>query len=213
MVDDIRTLPNGIQETLKRCDVCQRGTTWNRSPSGPWTCTRCGTKDQDQLVSSISHAPQPPPAYGGYSAYAPKAPRPIREISWLLLAGACLAVLGALLPWISASSGLASVSHNGIQNGSTDGWAGIVVGVIIVVWELVFLSGQQIPGRKTAVMQGILAIIVGGIGIYDVSDISNRVDTFNSTVGGTASVGIGVYVMVIAGVVLLIGAIWRFTSV
>jgi ABC-type amino acid transport system permease subunit len=52
--------------------------------------------------------------------------------------------------------------------------------------------------------------IVGIIGIYDVQDISNRVNTFNANSTATASVGVGVYLMVIAAAILLIGAIWRF---
>jgi hypothetical protein len=192
----IRTLSNDTEETLKRCDVCQRGTMWQRTPSDSWVCTRCNTRDEDLFKALIAQSPEAPPVYARNSAFPVKEPRKNREIAWPILVGACLAALSSFLPY--ASDGFNSVS--GIASGAPNGRAGLQVGMIIAIWELIYISRRRVPGRKTAAVQGLFA---GGLPFV-------AMNSYQAVDGQGLSGGGGLYLLSVAGIVLLIGAVWRF---
>jgi hypothetical protein len=161
----------------------------------------CGTHDVD--------SDQPAPA--------PEEPVPVlrtqpREIAWILFVGACLALVGAFLPWLTVTADLVSSSQSGIEYDSTDGWVCITGGIIIGVWELIHLSKQLTPNRITAVIQAVVAVLIGEIAVTDLHELTDRVHTMNTGQGGSGTVGIGIYLMVVASALVLIGAVWRFIS-
>jgi hypothetical protein len=195
----IRTLPDGRKEATYACWECRKDTVWRRRGTTPWFCTICGTHD----VDSDQPEPEEP---------VPTNRTQPRELSWLLLAGACLAVLSAFLPWLTVTAGPLSSSQNGINGGSTDGWVGIIGGIVIGVWELIHLSKQVTPNRLTAVIQAVVAILIGEIAVSDLHELSNRADAMNMGQGRSGTVGIGIYLMVVATALLVIGVIWRFIS-
>jgi hypothetical protein len=197
----IRTLPDGRKEATYACWECRKDTIWRRRGTTPWFCTMCGTHDVD--------SDQPVPV--------PEEPAPVprtqpREIAWLLFAGACLAVLGAFLPWLTVTAGLVSSSQRGIDYDPTDGWICIIGGIIIGVWELIHLSKQLTPNRVTALIQAVVAVLIGEIAVTDLHALTDRANAMNIGQGGRGTVDIGIYLMVVATALLLIGAIWRFIS-
>jgi hypothetical protein len=197
----IRTLPDGRKEATYACWECRKDTIWRRRGTTPWFCTVCGTHDVEP--DHVEAEPEEPVLIHRTQP---------REISWLLLAGACLAALSAFLPWLTITAGLVRFSQNGIAGGSTDGWVGIIGGIIIGVGELIHLSKQLTPNRLTAVVQAVVAILIGEIAVSDLHELTNRANAMNMGQGRNGTVGIGIYLMVVATALLAIGVIWRFIS-
>ena len=198
----IRTLPDGRKEAIYACWECCKETIWRRRGATPWFCTICGTHDVD------SDQPEPEPE----EPVLVRRTQP-REIAWLLLAGSCLAVLSAFLPWLTVTVGLISSSQNGIDYDPTSGWVCIIGGIIIGEWELIHLSKQVTPDRAAAVIQAIVAVLIGEIAVSDLHELTDRANTMTRGQGSSGTVGIGIYLMVVATALLLIGAVWRFISI
>jgi hypothetical protein len=122
--------------------------------------------------------------------------------------GGALVVLGSFLPWITANAALVGgISRNGLDGGG-DGIITLLAGIAIVVLALAtFVSLRSVRGY------GVLIAIVGGIaglvGIADMVDATRRVGEANDAFAGfgTASVGAGLWTVLIGAAIALIGGL------
>lgn len=114
-------------------------------------------------------------------------------------------VIGALLPWAKVQTIFGSISVNGTEGGG-DGIVTLVLGLLaaLVMWGL---------ARGTLLASALGALIVA-IAAYDIRDVSNRIDEINSDPDGLAkaSVGVGLWITLIAGVVLIVAGITAFAN-
>jgi Protein of unknown function (DUF2510) len=123
----------------------------------------------------------------------------------VVLAGGAVLILGALLPWATASIGFVSVSKAGT---SGDGVITLIIGLGVLAIGWVALARRR---HQAAVVLGIIAgVIAGGVAIYDIANVSsavNRAQTRSSLVH--ASVGIGLWVTALAAAGVIAGSIMK----
>lgn len=127
----------------------------------------------------------------------------------MVLGGGAVLILGALLPWATASVGFISVSKAGT---SGDGVITLIIGLGVLAIGWVALGRRP---HQTAVILGLIAgVIAGGVAIYDIANVSsavNRAQTRSSLVH--ASVGIGLWVTALAAAGVVAGSIMKAKEV
>lgn len=107
----------------------------------------------------------------------------------LTLIGAAGAILGAFLPWATITV-FVTISKNGIDG---DGAITLVLGVVLAIVAVL---------EKSPVLQVLAAGLITAVALFDTVDVrASREDGFG------ASVGIGLWMTLAAGVVALVGSI------
>jgi Protein of unknown function (DUF2510) len=121
----------------------------------------------------------------------------------ILLIGAAALIVGALLPWATASAGFISVSKAGTDG---DGVITLVLGAVIALFALFAWKPQS---HQLAVIVGVGAgLAAGGVAIYDIVNVSNAVNTAQSrSTLVHASVGSGLYVTAVGAAIAIVGAL------
>ena len=116
-----------------------------------------------------------------------------QRLSVLLAAGA--GVVGTLMPWITVSMFGISRSESGI--GTSDGKVIIVLFGIACVISLLgdWRFGVEGGARIGAIVLGLVGAIIA---LMDINNFHEKV----GGMGGLASIGFGLYLIVIAGVLL-----------
>lgn len=143
---------------------------------------------------------------------APAAPAPDpagRLVSVVAAVGGGMVAAGAFLPWLTASSGLLSVSRGGLEGG--DGWIAAAAGGVLLLLGVAALVGVGVNGAGWLV--GLLAAIVAGlVGIVDLQDVNERIRSVESD-NVVAQVGIGLWLIlggsVVGGIAALSGMVSR----
>jgi hypothetical protein len=136
----------------------------------------------------------------------------------MTVVGAALTIVGTLLPWahfdpVLAAAANASSSPIGFE--WDDGKIFVFVAVLTIVASGCRLAGQWLSPRLVAPVDKLLgsgaglSALAGGyvvcFGILNLRDITAEADRRNAMVGGAASVGIGIYLDLAAGIVILAG--------
>lgn len=116
----------------------------------------------------------------------------------ILLGGAAFAA-GSFLPWVTATGGFVSVSRSGMEGG--DGMITVFLGVALALLGLTRLQRPGLPGnRLVMVLLGVIAI---GVAWFEGTTIQTNIAALTS-VYVTASVGVGIYVMGVAGALVVL---------
>jgi hypothetical protein len=136
----------------------------------------------------------------------------------LSIVGAVLTIVGTALPWeqINATLAAANQARSALGVEYDDGKIFIFLAILGILASGCFLAGRRLPaglvgpvGRLLGNGAG-LSVLIGGyvvcFGILNWRDIAARVDIANAAVGGIASVGIGLYLDLAAGAIILVGA-------
>jgi hypothetical protein len=125
----------------------------------------------------------------------------------LAIVGGGLLIAGSSMPWLSATVALVgSISKSGMDG---DGMFTLIAGLAAVLLGVFMLTPTPIPKP----ILGLVPICAGLVGLAVVamnwSEIRNRVAEFTSTAGGhgVASVGNGLYVIVIGGLFAIVAGI------
>jgi hypothetical protein len=121
----------------------------------------------------------------------------------IAIAGAILVIIGSLLPWATVDTPFGSVSKNGTEG---DGVISLILGVFIILGALFRFNR---PGNRPWIAF-VFAVLALALGIFEYVDISSDASSIS---GGfvDASVGIGVYV-VILGALLGLASFMRNPS-
>ncbi len=122
----------------------------------------------------------------------------------VVIGGAVLLAVGALLPWAEAKSTLASFSERGLDGlGAVSLLAGILVVLAIALMQ---------PTPRAAACVTALGTLALGVGVYEAIDTSRKADDLvaRSPAGVTAGVGVGVWVTIGAAVIVLVGGAMAF---
>lgn len=146
-------------------------------------------------------------------------PRSLAISGAVTVIGAVLAIAGTLLPWEHVEATLAAannVSSAPLGVDYDDGKIFIFVAILTILASGCAIAGKWLP--EVLVMQvgrllgggPALSALTGGyiasFSVLNLHDMNARVDALNGLVAGTASVGIGIYVDVAAGFVIVAGA-------
>jgi hypothetical protein len=121
--------------------------------------------------------------------------------------GGVLAIIGTLLPWQSlAAKASPATSVNGFD--SPDGKVIVVMALMAMAVAAAWIAEVKPPFLSLGSL-GMIAMAAGLIilllSLADLNNIKNDVDTINGNIAGTASVGTGVYLDAVAGMVLFGG--------
>jgi hypothetical protein len=128
------------------------------------------------------------------------------------LVGGALLVLSAFLPWFTATVFTLSISRNGMQLGqgdsfSIDGLLMVLFGVEVLIVAVTRLTAAQLPTwlQSSTIVVGVAAVAVALFEIPSVNDLVNHVRQSSSI--AVASVGFGLYVAILGGLVAVGGGI------
>lgn len=132
-----------------------------------------------------------------------------------VVAGAVLAI-ASFLTWVTVKASVLTVSRTESAAGTsdTDGWITFVCGVVAIIVAGMFLAKMRKP-----LLQGVLAILAGAVGLIvgliDYSDASNQDAPAGFKAAGgkiDVSVGIGLYLVIIAGIAVIVGGVLLLRS-
>jgi hypothetical protein len=146
-------------------------------------------------------APAWPGTTPGWSAPSPGATATPTEWSpglrVAVVVSAGVLALGSCLNWVKASAGGFTVTRGGLY-----GDGKLTLGLAVLVALLFFVVNQKNVAAWLTIGGGVLA---AAIAFYDIGDIKTRAANLStSTVGVSATIGIGLILCAIAGVALVI---------
>jgi hypothetical protein len=132
--------------------------------------------------------------------------RPSRRARWsvgivaVVVGGAILVAVGAVLPWAEAESTQASFAESGLDG---IGAVALLVAVVVVLTMLLMTPSPRAAGCVAA-----LAAVALAVGIYGALDTSRKADDLlaRSPAGVSAGVGVGVWVTIAGAAVVLAGS-------
>jgi hypothetical protein len=166
--------------------------------------------DSAPLPVAVTSAVPGPVSPGAAPVAVSVAAAPATPIDWgalLVLVAGALAILGSFLPWLTATVALVgTVTRNGIDGGG-DGLVTLILGLLVVLLGIALLAGSG--SAKTARIGTILAAVVLAWIVYvDVGNVNERVAEITGDYA-TASVGMGLYVIGLAAILAVAGALLR----
>ncbi len=157
------------------------------------------------------HGQPTPPAYGqpqtyGYQPVVTKPPRPPVPIAAaLLLVGGALVILGCLLNWFSVlGTDFNGFSSDGDGN-VKDGPFFTFLAAVLIGFAITFFAARRV--FVIAILAVIFASVVVIAGLGDFGDVTTSVDDVRDVFDDAASVGPGLPVVVLGGLVCLAGGI------
>lgn len=168
-------------------------------------CPNCGAPASRQAGTQPPVAPAvPPPGAPVASPSAPAAPPPVSTPAAkgkLTSTGAVafgavgvfamvVVAIGSALPWAKVSYSFYSASKGGL---SGDGVITLIAGIIALAF---FVVGMAVKARWPFIVGLILSIIIAGVALIDTVDVA-----------GDLTVGIGLILCLIAGVVGIVAGI------
>ena len=115
-------------------------------------------------------------------------------------AGGAVAAVGAVLPWESISILGVSESDSGLT--SNPGKIIAILGAVALGLALAWIMGVKVPAARAIAVVGALITLLAVVNFFTVSaDVSNA----NTLFSGAASIGIGLFVDIAAGIVVIVG--------
>lgn len=147
----------------------------------------------------------PPPGYGGQPTKPPRPPVTVASI--LIIAGACIVILGTFLPWISGAGqsfngwDLAEFQEQADDSSSAAGYVGLAV--IVGGFGIALLAARRV------LAVAILAVIFASLtAVAAAVDLVDALDTFDEL---GIDLGVGLYVITVGALVALAGSIWALS--
>jgi hypothetical protein len=120
----------------------------------------------------------------------------------LVLLGGLAAVLGVFLPWVQASGGGTTITENGIKSGT---YATLVLGGLAAARGASMLRPDMFRMRLgTPVIGGVLIAVFTAIRW---SALNQRVADYNAIPGVTASIGVGVWLVIAGTACIIVGGL------
>ena len=122
----------------------------------------------------------------------------------VLLLGALGLVIGAFLPWITATAAfIGTMNVSGIDG---DGKLTAGIGALLVISGLI---SKGKPGKMYSAASGVFAVIAGLLLISTWSNVSSSVAGLADNEFGMASVGSGLYLSALAAILAAIGGFMK----
>ncbi|HTG47792.1 MAG TPA: hypothetical protein VK646_09075 [Actinomycetota bacterium] len=120
----------------------------------------------------------------------------------LVVAGGVLVVVGALLPWITASGPMRSVSINGLDAG---GWAFLLLGGFALARGASMRWPDRVPIRLGTPLIG--GVLLAGLLVMRWGAIQDAVNSARTLPGVTASLGVGLWATIAGIAAILAGGL------
>jgi hypothetical protein len=120
---------------------------------------------------------------------------------WTAIAGGAAAVLGAFLPWASATTVFGSISVNGVEGGR-DGLYTAVLGAVVCILALIY---RQRRSTGTASALGLCSTLILLVGLWDTIRLQDSISNVDSQYVHV-SIGSGLLLTIAAGVTGIVAA-------
>jgi hypothetical protein len=117
---------------------------------------------------------------------------------WIPAFGSIVVILGSVLPWAIVEVVLFGQQSVGGLDG--DGVITLALGIIVLILAL---TAREESGNAPPVIAGLLALVAGLIGLYDLTNVQQ----INPGILGEVSVGVGLYLVVIGAGVATVGSL------
>jgi len=122
--------------------------------------------------------------------------------------GGIIAIVGVFLPWVTASVLGVGISVSGWDAYSTLGsYEPLIVLIVAIVTLLVAVLTKGMIQKWGTTIFGLITLILGAYYAMNVASVAGDAAQF---VGVTVSVGYGLYLVIVGGIVALIGGIMAF---
>lgn len=129
-----------------------------------------------------------------------------------MLIAAAVGMLATFLPWINMPL------MGSIAGSSGDGWISFGLFAIVLILALTGDKKTRLAGKKF-IASLVMGVLAGALGIWKIVDFKSSMseamggDIFAEAMGASFSIGIGLYLMVLAAIaVLVIGFIIKPTT-
>lgn len=143
---------------------------------------------------------------GAWQPAAPAKRRVNKTVAILAVVAAAIAAIGSVLPWAKAESDFGSASNNGLD----------VDGKLTIVLAIAIGAMLVVAATRGAVWPAITGIpvfaLIALIGVIDVADVNNRGNDFGGFGGLDITVGIGLWIVLAAGIAGTIISIIALTT-
>lgn len=148
----------------------------------------------------------PPPQFYGKKATASRADTE-KTGAFLLLIGGALITGGVFMPWLKAASGFGGLSRSGFDWESTDALIILVMGLTTLLIAAGAFGSFVLPGwlHRSAIVTGAVA---GGLGLYHFLQLQARADEVSNEFLA-ATVGAGIYVILLGAAISIAGGVAR----
>ena len=169
----------------------------SRNPSGQQCALPSGHEGDHRTDAEIQGSPPAPVS----AAAAPVQAMSLPPIAILL--GGILYAAGSALPWITVTAAfVGTVTRSGLEGG--DGIITIGLGIVLALVGLAHLLGSKAAGSKVALV--LVALIAVGFSIFEINNVNERINGLDADIRELASVGIGLWMMVVGSVVAALAA-------
>jgi uncharacterized membrane protein len=111
-----------------------------------------------------------------------------------------VAIVGSVLAWETISLLGVSESDSGIS--SNPGKIIAVLGIVAIAFAIAWIQAVKTPAVPVIIVSGVVVLLLGVLNFFN---ISKDVNDANQIVAGAASVGIGLFIDIVAGVVMVVG--------
>jgi len=141
--------------------------------------------------------PPPPPMQPG-----PIVPRTSELPGALVLGGGVLVVIGVFLPWITATGPAATATESGLKIGT---WGTLILGAFAIARGASLLRPETFKfSLGTPIVGGALILVLMAIRWSSLQDALTYLRSFP---GVTASIGIGVWVVIAGASLVVVGGV------
>ena len=141
----------------------------------------------------------------------PPSPTPVLRVSdgwfWTAVGAAVAVVIGAALPWVTATAPfVGTISRSGIDGGGD----GLITGAIGVGIGVIALATRRRRDRNVGIAVVLLAVVLIGLAIAEMANVQHRINSIDSRYV-SAEIGIGLYVTLFGAVAGIVAGVLRFT--
>lgn len=154
----------------------------------PPSCPHCGAPTEGHPgCRHCGHLTLFPPQPAPPRAISTKSPKAIA-----LAIGGVLLIVGAALPWISASTALISVSKSGLDG--TDGFVTAGAGIVILAMAYLHATRRDADHRPLIVGVTVAILALAIMALVEFPDLDRRVKDLQAGSNIVAGIGFGVWV-------------------
>jgi hypothetical protein len=151
----------------------------------------------------------PPPIVASAQGTAAAAVSGSPVVPWLFFGGAAAVVVGSLLPWAEVTAPfIGTVTKSG-----TDGDGVLTLIGALVIAGLGFLAFGSRRSRGAIIGSLVVAGLIALVAVVDMVDVSSRIaDVEDQDLAVSASIGIGLWVVLLGAGVAIVGCVLRLTG-
>lgn len=164
-------------------------------PTGGRFCASCGLDLSNVQTWGIGQ----PPAVGPTATA-----QDVSLSAVVVLVGGGMYSIGSALPWISVTAPfVGTVTKSGLEGG--DGIATLILGLLMALLGIARLTGNRGAGSKVAMV--ILCVMAFALAIFEAVNIGDRIANLDSAYRSLATVGIGLWLMIVGGGIASVGSL------